>query len=554
MRFLSILLIMLMASFKVGKAQPSAVKNASKSVFRLTTYKADGSVLAESNGVFIGGRGEAISEIKPFIGAVRATVTDVKGNVMNVTRILGVNDIYEVAKFYVDGKPAFLPISASKAAAGTELWLVPYKSKEAPVAATVKKVETFMDKYAYYIFSMNCPDNAVSCPFVNASGQVVGLMHPSATSADIYATDVNFINDLQVTGLSANSSTLRDIGIPAALPSDKEQALLALMVSSQSNDSIKRAATISDFISAYPTLADGYNAQAQMYSDNNDFERASKVMETAIKKVDKKDEAHFNYSKLIYNKEIYKGNVPYPNWTLDRAYEEADKAYAINPQPVYQHQQAQILFAKGDYQTAYSMFMALRKTSINNPDLIYEASRCKVMLKAPAREVITMLDSAINSTDSMRIQDAAPYFYARAETYASIDSFRQAVFDYTRYEVLSNGRVDASFFYTREQAEVKARLYQQALNDIVRAIILAPKEPTYYAEKASLELKVNRLDDAAKTAEYCIKLAPDYSDGYLILGLVKISQKDKVTGLSNLEKAKQLGNPQAQDLIDKYAK
>lgn len=134
------------------------------------------------------------------------------------------------------------------------------------------------------------------------------------------------------------------------------------------------------------------------------------------------------------------------------------------------------------------------------------------------------------------------------------DSFRQAVFDYTRYEILVNGNVNSNFYYIREQAEVKAKLYQQALIDITRAIVLNPKEPTYYAERASLELRVNMVDDAIKTASKCIELAPEYADGYLLLGLGQITKGNKTEGLANLEKAKQLGHIQAQEMIDKYSK
>ena len=190
---------------------------------------------------------------------------------------------------------------------------------------------------------------------------------------------------------------------------------------------------------------------------------------------------------------------------------------------------------------------------MRNPELFYEASQCKVMMKAPQSEIIALLDSAINNTDTLRIREAAPYFYARAEAYNAIDSFRQAVFDYTRYEILTGGNVNDRFYYTRSLAEIKARLYQQALADLAAAITISPKEPTYYAEMASLQLKVNLTDEAIKTAYVCIKLAPEYSDGYLILGLAQIGKGDKTSGLANLEKAKQLGNPQAQALIDKYS-
>lgn len=554
MKHINIVLTLLFIVCLDVNAQSAEVKNASKSVFKLTTYKQDGSVLAESYGVFVGDNGVGVSNLAPFIGAAKAVVTDVKGHDMNVMRILGINSIYDVAKFRVDGKTAPLPLVSSAVATGSQVWLVSYSSKKSAIAATVKNVETFMDKYSYYIFSLSSPDGMTACPFVNSSGQVVGLMQPSTTNTDIHATDIRFIAALHTNGLSLADATMQKIGIPSALPTDKEQALLMLMMSEQSKDSIKHLAVINDFVAQYPTLIDGYSALAQVYVNLGLFDNAAKEMETAIKKVDKKDEAHFNYSKLIYNKELYKSDIPYKSWNLDVALNEAKEAYAISPQPLYQHQQAQILFSKGEYQTSYDMFMALTKSSIHNPELYYEASRCKQMMKAPAMEIIALLDSAINNTDTLRLREAAPYFYSRAEAFASVDSLRKAVFDYTRYEILVNGNVNAAFYYMREQIEVKARLYKQALNDIMRAILLAPKEPTYYAEKASLELKVNMTDEAVKTAELCIKLAPDYSDGYLILGLAQISRKDKTTGLLNLEKAKQLGNSQAQTFIDKYSK
>lgn len=538
-----------------GKAQTSAVKNAAKSVFKLTTYNADGSVLATSNGVFVGNNGEAISNLKPFIGAAKATVTDTKGREMNVERIMGINDLYDVAKFMVSGKTTPLPMAQSASTSGSQAWLVGYAKKSPTItAATVKSVETFMDKYSYYIFSLTAPENTNACPFVNSEGQIIGIMQPSTTSSDIHATDAKFIADLQTSGLSIEDETMKKIGIPPALPSDKDQALLTLMMAAQTNDSIKHAAIVNDFISQYPTSVDGYTAQAQIYVNANEFDKAAKEMETAIKKAEKEDEAHYNYSKIIYEKEVYKSNIPYEPWSLDKAYDEINKAYAINPQPSYQHQQALITYAKGDYQKAYDMFMDLTKTSIRNPELYYSASQCKQMLKAPAKEIIALLDSAINNTDTLRIREAAPYFLARAETYMTTDSFRQAVFDYTRYEILVNGNVNSNFYYIREQAEVKAKLYQQALIDITRAIMINPKEPTYYAERASLELRVNMIDDAIKTASKCIELAPEYADGYLLLGLGQIAKGNKTEGLANLEKAKQLGHIQAQEMIDKYSK
>ena len=201
------------------------------------------------------------------------------------------------------------------------------------------------------------------------------------------------------------------------------------------------------------------------------------------------------------------------------------------------------------------MFMALAGTSLRNSELYYEAARCKQMMKAPNTEVLALLDSAVNNTDTMRITEAAPYFLARAEVYVEEGNYRQAVFDYTRYELLKDRRqLGADFYYVREQAEVKAKLFKQALIDINMAVMLAPKEPLYLAEKASLELRVNMVDDALETARHCVELAPEYSDGYLLLGLAQVQKGNKAEGLENMKKAKELGNEQAEKLIGKYSK
>ncbi len=555
MRHFYTIITLLIISFCVCNAQPTTVKNVAKSIFTLTTYDDDGSLLATSHGVFTSDNGEAISDLKPFIGAKSAIVTDVKGRQMNVSRIIGINELYDVVKFKVEGKtlPALLATSASTP--GTEVWFVTYALKSpAMTQIAIKDVEPFMDKYSYYIFTMDMQEDDCSCPFVNDNGEILGLAQRSTTSSDIHATDANFAMSLQTSGLSLSDQNMRKIGIPPALPDDKDQALLLLMMSNSDIDSVKHASIVSDFISKYPTMVDGYAARAQMFVNDNDFASAAKEMETALNKAEKKDEAHYSYSQLIYNKEIYKSDVPYQPWSLDKAEDEINTAYSLNPQNPYRILLARILYAKGEYQQAYDIYMPLTKSATNNSELFYEASQCRQMLGAPSSEVIALLDSAIYNTDTLRIRDAAPYFFARAEAYNAADSFRQAVFDYTRYEILVNGNVNSQFYYIREQAEVKAKLYKQALADISYAIYLSPDEPTYYAEKASLEIKVNMMEDALNTATKCVEIAPEYSSGYLLLGLVQVNNGDKEKGLANFEKAKELGDEQAQRMIDKYSK
>lgn len=538
----------------IATAQSSAVKKAAESVFTLTTFKADGSILATSHGAFVEKSGIAISDLTPFIGAKSAVVIDAKGNKKNVTRICGINDIYNVAKFKVEGTTKFLKPAQQSTPTGGQLWLIPYSNKQPkPESAMVKSVEKFMDKYSYYITSNYATGNTEACPFVNSNGEAAGLMQTSATSTEMHATDANFILSLTTNALSINDATFRKIGIPAMLPDEKNQAILTLMMAKQDGDSVKYAAAADDFLKQFPNLIDGYVAKAEMELNAGRIDEARKIMETALANVDNKDDAHYNYAKVIYTKETYI-NTPYEAWTLDKALDETEKAYAINKLPLYKELSAQILFAKKDYEKAYNTFMDLTKSNIKSGDLFYNAALCKEQLNADNSEILALLDSAVNNVDTLNIREAAKSFLMRGDVYNRMGNYRQAVFDYTRYEVVAGERPTAAFYYVREQAEVKAKLFKQALADIDNAIFVDPNEPSFRAEKASLQLRLNLNNEAMATAEECVKLYPDNSDAYLILGLAQVKTGKKTDGMANLRKAKELGNEQAQPLIDKYNK
>ena len=534
-------------------AQPAPVKNAAKAVFTLTTFNAEGQLLASSHGVFVDANGTAISDWSSFEGASSGVVIDATGKRFDVEYMIGANEIYDVAKFHVKGKTTSAAIAPTGVAAGSTVYLLGYSVKKPEISPTkIDNVETFMDKYSYYIIKSVLPDNTQSCPLVNDAGQVIGFVQHSKYTTDNHATDAMYINDMQVTGLSVNDPVLRRTNIPTQVPDDEEQARVALMLSAQSADSAKYAKTVDMFVEKYPALTDGYAALAQRHLNANDFAAAARAMETAIKNVPNKDEAHFSYARLIYQKEVYKSGIPYPDWSLDKAYEEAQKAYESNPQALYKHLQAQILYTKEQYQEAYDQFMGLTKSDFSNPELYYEAAQCKKRLDGTHEEIIELLDSAINQFKKPYPAEAAPYFYARAGELNDKGEYRKAMADYNQYDTLMQGRHPADFYYVREQCEVKGRLYQQALIDIEIATRLAPNVSLYWAEKGSLLLRLNQLKLALESAEQSIALEPEYSDAYLIKGLAQIQLGDKKAGLETLTKARDMGNEQAPALLEKY--
>lgn len=544
-----------MATFSVTyvHGQSKQVKKAAASIFSLTTFKTDGTLLASTNGVFISDNGEAISAFYPFVGADSAVVIDTNGNALPVDVIIGANELYDVCKFKVNGKTTPIKIASTPSMNGEKVWMLGYsiKNQEAK-QVPIQKTELFMDKYTYYIFSSETPENMEGCPFVNAKGELIGILQHANHSEGTHAVDAHFMKDMQINnGLSLADPVLRQTTIRTQLPAKEEDALVTLMMASEQNKK-NYLKYIQDFKRSFPHAVDGYAAQARQYANKKEFAKAATEMETAIQNVHKKDAAHAEYAKIIFHQQLFQPDSTYLAWSLDKAFAEAQKAYEINPLPAYQHQQAQIIYSKGNYQKAYDMFIALTKTNLRSGELFYEAAQAKAQLKANQAEILSLLDSAVAACPQPLTPIAAPFVLARGAAYDQAGDYKKAIMDYNRYDTLMLGRANHEFYYTRFNCNVKLRRYQQALNDIAHAAVLNQQEPTYLAEMASLQLKVNYIDDALKTAELCIGIAPNYPDIYLIKGLALIQKKQKKLGIEAFEKAKQLGDKRAQDYIDKY--
>lgn len=535
-------------------AQPDWTKKATKSVFTLKTFSADGSMIASTNGFYTGTNGEAISNFTPFKGAASAVIIDAQGKEYQVTGILGANDMYDVVKFRVNN-PKSLPLSICSAIApvGSMVWLLPYHETKYLNSGPVRKAETIFDEYAYYTIAMPMTENLVSCPLFNDAGELIGMMQQPATEKDTlsYAVSARFVDSLKITGLTYNDATLQLTQIHKELPSDLKEANLVLYLSASQMDSTSYVALIDEFIRQFPNQSDGYTARAMQEADGGDFASAEKDMQQAIKCSSSKDDAHFTFARLIYNKVIYQSDKPYEAWTLDKAIAEIQAANAINPQPTYRQLEANILFSQKKYDEAYQVFSSLTNSDLHNAEIFYGAAKCKEML-CDTTAALALMDSTLNTFSRPYLKEAAPYLWSRAEMRRDAGKYRDAVADMNEYETLMAANVNDNFYYVRHQTEIQGRLYQQALNDISRAIQMNPQEILYYAEKASLEIRVGLYDDAIATAQECIAIDANNSDGYLFLGLAQCLKGDKASGITNLQKAKDLGNPQAEALIAKY--
>ena len=535
-------------------AQPGWVKNASRSVFTLKTFAADGSLIASSNGFFTNTNGEAVSNFTPFKGASRAVVIDAQGKELQVAGIIGANDMYDVVKFRVNSsRTQPLALSTSTAPVGSEVYLLPYHELKAVKSGAVRKAETFMGDNPYYTIALSMGENQVSCPLLNAAGQVIGMMQQPAVFGDSlsYAVSVSFADSLKLTGITFHNETMNLTQVKKLLPTDIKEAALVLYFSGSQTDSAEYVSLIHDFIQQFPSAPDGYTYRAQQEMAAGNFAAAERDMEQALKFGDAKDDTHYIYARMIYNKEIYQSAQPYAGWSLDKALQQIQTANSINPQPTYRQLEGDIRFAKQQYDEAYEIYNSLLSTNLRSPEIFFAAARCKEMQKDTIA-MLALMDSTINMYSRPYLKEAAPYIWARAEARRNAGRYREAINDMNEYETLMTATVNDNFYYIRHQVEIQGHLYQQALNDINRAIQMNPKEILYYAEKASLEIRVGLYDQAITTANECIAIDTQNSDGYLFLGLAQCLKGQKAEGIRNLQKAKELGDTQADALIDKY--
>lgn len=542
----------------MASAQPDKwVKKASKAVFTLKTFNANDELIGSSNGFFITADGIAVSSYTPFRGASKAVIIDAMGKEYPVKSIIGANDTYDIAKFRVDASKCQTLRTAPAVGENTQLWLLPYNAKNgySCTAATVKSVQKVQNDYDYYTLEGNGSENTVGCPYLNAAGDVVGIKQQSSSddNATQYAVGATFATGLKMTGLSLNDAALKATSIKKELPDELDQAILTLYLASSIGDANSFVGLVDDFIEKFPQAPDGYSYKAQIMAAKDNYPEADKYMKLAIENATDKAEAHYNYAKMMYQNLLYFHDSASHAWTYEQALEQAEQAVALDPQLAYVTQKAQLLFACKRYDDSYTTFQDAIAKGAHNAECFYGAARCKEQFN-DTTAYIALLDSAVATFSQPYLKEAAPYIYARGQALAENGQYRLAVNDFNEYENLMISQINSEFYYIRSQVEVKGRLFQQALNDLDKAIEKSPSVLLYRSEKASLQIRVKLIDEAIETASECIRLFPDSSDGYLFLGLAQCLKGDKALGVVNLLKAKDLGDAQADTLIEKYGK
>ena len=546
---------------------PKWVEKAKRAVFSVVTYDKNDKMLNTGNGFFVSEDGVALSDYSLFKGAERAEIITAEGKQMPVSTILGANDMYDVIKFRVaitEKKVPALIVANTAPAVGADAWMLPYSTQKsiACVSGKVKEVSKVAGEYHYYTLSMQMKDKMVSCPVMSADGQVFGIAQKSSgldTVTTCYAAGAAFAMSQKISALSLGDAALKSIGIRKGLPETEDQALVYLFMASSSLSEEDYGKLLDDFIRQFPMNADGYLRRANYYvakgrDDQSWFDKAVADFNQALKVAQKKDDVYYNIGKLMYAYQLSKPEKPYKDWSYDTALKNVRQAITIDPLPVYVQLEGDILFAQQDYAGALAAYEKVNASNIASAGTFFSAAKTKELMKADPKEVLMLLDSCIARCPQPMTADFAPYLLERAQMYMNTDQPRNAMLDYDAYDTAVKGQVNDVFYYYREQAALKARQYQRALDDIAKAVELNPTDLTYQAEHAVVNLRVGRYEEAIQILNNILKTDPKYGEAYRLLGLCQIQQKKTDEACGNFKKAKELGDPNVDELIKKYCK
>ncbi len=562
-------ILLLMAISLVAQwafSQPKWVEKAKRAVFSIVTYDKDDKMLNTGNGFFVREDGVALSDYSLFKGARRAVIINYEGKEMPVEAIMGADDMYDVVKFRVaitEKKVPALPLASAAPAVGADVCLLPYSTQKSRTytAGKVKAVDKVADNYAYYTLDMRLKDKMVSCPLMTMEGAVFGLAQKASgqdTASICYAVDANYVMAQKIAALSYNDMALKDIGIKKALPESEEEALIFLLMASSQLSPEKYMAALDDFIHQFPNSPDGYVRRATQRLFISDDEASLKLvaedMDQALKVTAKKDDVLFSRAKMIYNYVLTHPEKPFDDWSFDKALDEIRQAIAIQPLPVYVQAEGDILYAKADYAGALQAYEKVNQSDIGSAATLFTTAKIKEAMKAPTEEVLALLDSCVARFNKPYTQEAAPYLLERAQALMNAGKARNAVVDYDAYYDAVKGNVNDVFYYYREQAALKSRQYQRALDDMAKAIELNPKDLTYRAELAVVNIRVGRNEEAVKILQEALTIDPKYAEAYRLIGIAQLQMKQQAAACESFAKAKELGDPNVDALIEKHCK
>lgn len=576
MKRLSFILSFFVLSSFVAFAQlqpaPKFASKAQKAILSLNSYNKKGDLMKSGTAFFVGPNGEAIADYSLFKNASKAIVIDAAGKQYEVESILGADDTYSLVRFHVDTKGnAYLKSAQYIQGLGANAYALNYSKDKISVCpqGVIESLDSINAKYGYYKFSVNMGDDYVGSPVFNDAGEVIGLLHSAlgqGTNLRSYAIDIRFREELKISAIMSRSASLAlsSIDIAKGIPDTQEECLVYSFFKSRTAGNDEYMDILNRFVAAYPNCAEAYLRRSTPLIDLQRFDEANADLEKYMSLAQDKAVANYNVAQSIFNKVQLMPEPAYDKWTHDVALEKVNKSIELetaqnraeSPANLIKCKElkAQILGGKQDYDGAISLYEELNTGENRSPAYYYAMSLAREARGDSTSLIVADLDSAIAMMGTPMPSEASTFVLRRGKVYAQSKNYRKAVLDYNQYAYLLNSQVSDVFYYDRSQIEMEAHMYQQAIDDINSAINLAPNKPLYYIEKAGMTLRFNMIDDCISACTTVLQLNSELPDAYRIRGYAYVQKNDMASARRDLQKAIDLGDETAAEILKTYVK
>lgn len=574
MNRLTVLIIFFL--FSLASIHAAVDKKSLESIVKITTTNLQGQPIGIAWGVAIAYSDTTANDTIPqittsprttilspytiFKHACKGAVSSQNGASFPIHRISGANDLYDVARFTIEGEGIpTLPLAKEKLHASDKAYILTglTNKKQTISTVTIEDAQEYSG-LTYYTLSVKSDTSLIGTPLLNANNEVVGIIQRSAASDidKMYAIGIEFNLALGITTMSAADLSLNNIYIPKQLPPDQRQASSYIyLFTKNSEDTLSYLGSLADYIATYPTDPFGYTQRIEYYIATRQFSLAEQDYNAALASCTDKADIHHNFSIALYHLNQDRAYTPYKDWTLQRALDEANQAYALVNTPLFLMQKAKCLYALQQYTDAYDVYKEINQTDFRSSENLFSQARSLQMANGDSTEVLALLDSAVVRFKKPLRPDAAPYIYYRAQQYHRYQQYPQAVLGYQDYQdLIGIKNLNDNFFYIKEQAEFSADFYPQALADIERAIAINPNEYVYYIEKALIETRLESYEDAVISAKQAQNLDANDPGCYKIMGIAYGEMGNLPLAEENLKKAIALGDTEAQSWLDSFKK
>lgn len=542
-------------------------KNVHKALLNIFSYSQDGKLLKSGTAFFIDKNANAVTSYDILKDAYKAEIIDCKGKKYEVLRILGADASANIVKFTTSAPHDnnFLQITseALNDKDHVQVWSYSSQKNSAPLEVAITATEPY-NQYKYYQTSLENNKTYNTCPLIKDNGILAAIVqhnvNPKATTA--CAIDSRFIHELKISETSSFNTDLQSINIPKELPDQFKDALTYIYTYPVYDSVNNYEIALDDFIRKFPHIADGYINRSSYWAPCGQYAKCEADFETAIQKATTDttgatlDYVYYHIGNTIYHSYLSKNDTTevYPNWNLARASAEVQRAYDLNQNSLYLLTYAQIAFARKRYNESYTaMSQVCKDKKFATPENFFFTAQVAELCHADTCQVISLLDQCISSLQQPVLNSDAFYYLERAKRLQDAKRYRDAAFDLFEYEkIVGPNNLTAEFYYMKQQIEMNARMYQQALDDIRTAISKSGRSVFYRTEEAYLLMRVGEFDAAIQAAKNILTDNADNIDCFKILGISYGAKNQKSEALRWLNKAKESGDETVEPIIQQY--